>query len=168
MSDFGGLASALSAVAAMIAAGLMLVQSRAMRQGQEATLYLDFARRYASDEMRDAMNVLLDWRRDHPGDFAAAWRAALDAGDARATQVNQARRTVHRHFLDIVQMRQVGVISARVARLLTGVHGLTVYYRIVEPLNLAVGTASEAYRQQAKQLRAIRRRYADDVLLDHF
>jgi hypothetical protein len=161
--------AAATATGAMIAACASYFQARTSGKAYESVVYLTLAARYNSNEMREALNVLAAWRREHPEqDFADRWARLVNEGDAAAREANAARRLVDHYFIDMARLHRVGAIGRHMLDVLTDVHGLNVFYEIASPMTAALAPRAARHRPLARTLTRIKRRYAEGEILQHF
>lgn len=129
------LGPAISAVAATAAALLSLIQINRSRLSHDATLFLNISSRYNSPEMAKALRELAAYQHKYPEDFSERWKAAYDAGDEEAKQLNEFRRLVTRFFTDIGRLYEFRIIGKATARALSAFNGIAVFYEVCEPMN---------------------------------
>jgi hypothetical protein len=158
VTDIGIALTAVSCVAAAVAALAARRQVTKLKHSNFAQIFLSFSSRYNSEEMASALRALVQWRRVHKEGFAKTWRDAYMAGDAAAAEINKARRLVSRFYQDVARLYEVGVIDRVFAAALLATNGLHVYYEICAPMNELHDP--ELYRGYDEILRKLRRKYA--------
>ena len=121
--------SSLAAALAVSAAWRSVVVTRRAAEGQ---LLLMLLTEYSRPEMANSLRILGAWRNDHDANYAAAWKAARDAKDPAALQLDAARRMVSHFFFRIACLRRAKLIGSSSQRELCELDGLGVYFRVVE------------------------------------
>jgi hypothetical protein len=159
---------AAAAVGAMAAAVFSYFSVHNARQSHYSAVYLDMAARYDSQEMRDAFNDLLDWRKRYGADFANEWLARKRERMDDAMKANTARRIVARYFLNIARLLEIEAIDRKAAKQLAACYGLNVFYQIAVPLNRLIAEDTADFERLTRRLKGIRKSYANGELIDSF
>ena len=137
-TDVATLSAALAALASFVATLLAYAQVNEQGKANLASVFLEFSGRYDDPNMTEAVRKLIHWRNQEGGEFANVWFRNFLADDARAHDLNFARRAVNRYFDDVVRARQAGLLSRKLARSVANHFGLLVYYDVVLPMNHAM------------------------------
>jgi hypothetical protein len=103
----------------------------------QATLYLNFQKQYASDEMLQDLRRLKSWKDQHGEDFASKWEEQWESDDdeakAKAQALDGSRRRVSHFFGAIADLYKHGLLSEPLARLLASFPG-DLLFIVLEPL----------------------------------
>jgi hypothetical protein len=137
--------SALGALGATIAAWR---SARATSRVAEAQLFAAQYAEYGTPEMLRSLRMLRLWQSEMGDEFELKWKKALEAGDARAHDIDNARRQVKFYFMKAFRLYEAGYVSRRFLREFASVDGLNILYDIVEPLECALNPRYDASRFQ--------------------
>jgi hypothetical protein len=124
----------LASVAAAAAAIFTFMQARSAQSTLRTQLFLSFSDRYSAPEMGVSIRKLLKWRQQHPSDFAEVWFDKYKRGERESVELEEARRTVNRFFVDIGRLYATGQIGRKFAYVLLEHYSLDVYYGICHPM----------------------------------
>lgn len=126
---------ALSASAACFSAIFSLVAVKTNSRNTEARLFSDFKNRYNTEEMTVALRGLVSLLQNkNDNNFAERWVAGLSAGDSKALEIDGHRRHVSAYYTDLSYLFGANYISKRLVKLLLREKGISVFFRIVEPM----------------------------------
>ncbi len=153
---------------ALVAVFFSFIGLRHTKQAQQSHVYLDMAARYDSEEMRIACNTLLAWRRERGDGFVEDWLALKGVRDPAAMKVNEARRVVARHFVNIAKLARIRAIDRASARLLAECYGLNVFYQIAAPLNRKIADNVKTFEKLVRELKRICPAFEKGELIDSF
>jgi hypothetical protein len=123
-------------------------------------ILLDFAKRDASADMGKAIAFLWQFRRrenDTATEFARRFSELEQNDKSEYEKIDTARRTVHKFFLQLMQVKQAGLISER--ELIIGFykHQLETVVELLEPLE----TKKVGYPYTKPVFREYRRLYTE-------
>jgi len=116
------------------AVSTMREQLEATKDAAEATLVRAFLDDYFSQGISVALQRLRDWKEQNGDEFASAWLTRRQAGDEKAHQVDQARRTIKAYFEKTARIFSAGLIRPKILHQIAYVAGVNIYYDIVDPL----------------------------------
>lgn len=133
--------TALSAVGALGAAVAAWLSARATTRAAEAQLFSNHYAIYGTPEMLRSLRILRLWKSENGDEFEVKWKKALDAGEVKAHEVDQARRQVKFYFFRALRLREAGYVSERFLQELAAVDGVNILYDIVEPLEYALNAS---------------------------
>ncbi len=132
----------LEAVSAIGAAGAAIGScnaARATRQAIEVQLYAQIMHEYAAPAMAQSLELLRTWKEQKGPQFAQEYGQRLQAGEADAVQVDQARRQVWFHFMTVLRLYEAGYIPEVFVRqsVCSETGGLEILLEIVKPMREA-------------------------------
>jgi hypothetical protein len=129
-------AGSLAATAAAIAAWRATTATRRAAEGQ---LLSNLLAEYASEQMRDALRLLVAWHGQHgPTKGAMLWMELLGSGDLAARDLDSARRIVSHFFSRIAQLHRAQALSCDSMREICDLSGLGIYFLVNEGLERAL------------------------------
>ena len=111
--------AAISSIAAMLAAVISWLQTRAAKTAGKASLFLAFSDRYNSTAMDSAFFDLITWREQHGEAFVSMFEKKWNVKSPDAIKVNDARRLVNRYYGDVVRALRYGLIDYRFSKSIT-------------------------------------------------
>ena len=138
--------AAVGAIGAVGAAIGALLSARATQRAAEGQLAVAFLGDYTSPDMLRALRVLRNYRAAEGDGFEETWRRRLEAADAHALEVDQARRKVKGYFLNALRLHEFGYVNERFVGTVASVDGINILYDIVEPLEYALNPAYDRAR----------------------
>lgn len=145
--------TAMSAFGALGAAVAAWLSARATTRATEAQLFSSHFAVYGTPEMLRSLRILRLWKSDNGEEFEVKWKIALDAGEAKAHDVDQARRQVKFYFFRALRLHEAGYVSKRFLKELAAVDGVNILYDIVEPLEYALNASYD--RSSFEKLRRL-------------
>ena len=125
------LVGAISAVVALAAA---LVAFRTATAARKAQIILDFSKRDADPEMGRNIKLLWDFAREDEADLVERLLALEMSDKDRYEAIENARRIVHKFFLQLMQAKQLSLISDKEIVTCFYRHQLETVVRILRPL----------------------------------
>lgn len=128
--------AAISALFAALAAGASFFQARKAAQANEVSAFLQMQREYGDASMRAAVSQLAKFWRDNLPEAVDSAFARLSKNDpARASELRGHSRLLSAYFTNIARLREVNLISRRLAALMISHPGLNVFYDVAVPIN---------------------------------
>jgi len=140
------LLTAISALGALGAAVAAWFSARATTRAAEGQLFSAHYAAYGTPEMLRSLRVLRLWKFDQGDEFEVKWKKALDSGEERAREVDEARRQVRIYFFQALRLYEGGYVSRRFLREIAAVDGINILYDIVEPLEYALNASYDRSR----------------------
>ncbi len=102
-----------SSIGALGAACAAWYTGRAARDAVRMQVMLDFSKRDAQTEMGRYINLLWKFTRESGTDVGERFAALEQANPDRYRELDEARRIVHKYYLQMMQAKQAGLISDR-------------------------------------------------------
>ena len=101
----------LSSIGALGAAFAAWYTARTARDAVRMQIMLDFSKRDAQTEMGACIELLWNFTRESKADVGERFAALEQTGPARYKELDEARRIVHKYYLQMMQVKQAGLIS---------------------------------------------------------
>jgi hypothetical protein len=114
------LSTAIAASGSAAAALFTYMYARSANATLKSQLFLAFSDRYSEPAMSDAIIKLVNWRDEHPSDFANAWYEKYRAGDEEGLQLERERRALNRYFVDIARLYKRKQVDKKLGICITG------------------------------------------------
>lgn len=142
--DLGAMTiAAIAAVGSVAAAIASFLSVKRTRLTAESALASQMRKDYAAPEMARALEGLRWWAEQQGADFATKWSTRWYAGDAKAREVEDARRHVAGYFETAIDLHDAKMISRDTLRLIAAVSGLHAVRDYVLPLSLEVNRRAD-------------------------
>lgn len=103
--------SVLGAIGALGAAAAAFRAASAARSAVRTQIILDFSKRDADPEMAHNIRVLWAFARESDGDLLERFTALASSDKNRYETIENARRLVHKFFLQLIQAKRLGLIT---------------------------------------------------------
>lgn len=155
------ISAAAAALAAISSFAFSLAAQLSAAKNSDASFYLQFTDRYNTPEMHAAMILLTHYFMDYGTDLPKYFIEEFSRRTQTGSELDLARRTLNRYFVNIAEMNEKGLITHKVASMLCNFQGLNIFYRVVIPMNeIKYGKTKEATALYAR-LKRIRGQFRD-------
>ena len=101
----------ISSFAALGAAIAAINTAKAARDAVRMQIMLDFSKRDAQTEMGHCISLLWKFTRESKADVGERFATLEQSDPVRYSALDDARRIVHKYYLQMMQIRQAGLIS---------------------------------------------------------
>lgn len=165
--DIGTAIALITALGAIVAAMAAYAQASAVGESNRASFLIQYADRYSTQEMANALRLLSGWHWHHRHDASRfeRWALAKRNHDPDALELNKARRLVTRYYFDIATLYRLGLVKRGFARELMANNGLNVFYQVCEPLTRQ-GQPSDRFGANLQTLLQICKGYGDGTVYE--
>lgn len=155
MTDLASIGTILAGLGALGGAWAAWKAASTARDGLRMQIILDFAKRDAEPELGVATKMLWDFKKQSGADIHVRFASLMQENKAEWEKLDDARRKVHKYFLQLMQSKQAGLITEREIIICFYRHQLDTVMEVLEPLE----RVKEGYRftkpvfQEYKRLR---------------